>query len=240
MSAEDVEALFGVLLVFAGWLACVVFGIRLAKKKNRSPHWMWFGLHPLGALIVLLVMKFVKPLKVCPKCFQKMTALAQVCPYCRHAFVPDSALEAQGSQPPVAEAERQFAVEPPKPYSVGGLIAAWVTTGFCVVTLIAKASQQRFELQMFAAYLFANVALFWRAYCPPMRWWQGILVWVGGLVAGASFSVFMGPPTFQEQIADPRTVSLAHLGAFIVVLGLGAVLIWLGFWRRLGPKQKSM
>jgi len=109
MSAEDAGALFGVLIVFGGWLACVVFGIRLAKKKNRSPHWMWFGLHPLGALIVLLVMKFIGPLKVCPKCFQKMTALAQVCPYCRHSVA------SQESSPPPIPATPTYAGEQANP-----------------------------------------------------------------------------------------------------------------------------
>jgi hypothetical protein len=109
MSAEDVGALFGVLLVFGAWLACVVFGIRLAKKKNRSPHWMWFGLHPFGALIVLLVMKFIGPLKVCPKCFQKVTALAQVCPYCGYSVA------SQESSPPPTPATPTDAVDQTTP-----------------------------------------------------------------------------------------------------------------------------
>ncbi len=81
----DGDALFG-LLVVVGWVLCVVFGIILAKRKNRSPHWMWFGLHPLGALIVWIVMLCVGPLKRCPDCRKKVEEVARVCPYCTHPF----------------------------------------------------------------------------------------------------------------------------------------------------------
>jgi hypothetical protein len=40
----------GVLTVYIG---LIVLGVKTAKGKNRSPHWMWFALHPLGLLITL-------------------------------------------------------------------------------------------------------------------------------------------------------------------------------------------
>ena len=79
-----------VLLVFVvvagGWGALIFFGIRGAKKRNRSPHWMWFGLHPLGALIACIIMNVLPPLRVCPKCAQKSQLQARVCPYCAQSF----------------------------------------------------------------------------------------------------------------------------------------------------------
>ena len=75
--------LFVIAVIFAGWIALIVWGVRMAKRKNRSPHWMWFGIHPLGLIIVLVVMASIEPLKICPRCAQKAKAHARVCPYCQ-------------------------------------------------------------------------------------------------------------------------------------------------------------
>jgi hypothetical protein len=64
------------------WIVMVIWGIRIAKRKNRSPHWMWFGLHPLGALIVLIVMATSSPLEVCAHCSKKLPQHARVCAFC--------------------------------------------------------------------------------------------------------------------------------------------------------------
>ncbi len=76
-------ALLVIAVVFAGWIALIVWGVRMAKRKNRSPHWMWFGIHPLGLIIVLVVMASIEPLRVCPRCAQKTKAHARICPYCQ-------------------------------------------------------------------------------------------------------------------------------------------------------------
>jgi len=70
------------MIVIGIYIALVVFGVRMAKRKNRSPHWMWFALHPLGLLIVLIVLAAVKPLKVCPECAESVKGYARICPYC--------------------------------------------------------------------------------------------------------------------------------------------------------------
>ena len=44
------------LLFMAFWITPVVFGIRAARKKLRSPHWMWFGVHPIGGWITFAVL----------------------------------------------------------------------------------------------------------------------------------------------------------------------------------------
>ena len=67
-AAAIIVVLFMVLIFLGIWAALIVFGVKAAKKKNRSPHWMWFGIHPLGALIAFIVMMCLDPLKVCPQC----------------------------------------------------------------------------------------------------------------------------------------------------------------------------
>ena len=102
MSESDAAAaiivLFFILIFFGGWAALVVFGIKAAKKKNRSPHWMWFGVHPLGALIVFIVMMVLEPLKLCPQCARPSPAGARLCPFCAYSFV----LGAAPGAPPAA------------------------------------------------------------------------------------------------------------------------------------------
>lgn len=77
------------VLVFLGiWASLVVFGVKAAQKKNRSPHWMWFGVNPVGALIVFIVMMCLEPLTVCPQCARPSPPAARLCPYCGYSFVP--------------------------------------------------------------------------------------------------------------------------------------------------------
>lgn len=79
-------ALFIFVVVLGAWVSLIVFGIKAAKKKNRSPHWMWFGIHPFGALIVFIVMQVLPPLKECPNCRERVKGHAKVCAYCQHPF----------------------------------------------------------------------------------------------------------------------------------------------------------
>jgi hypothetical protein len=48
---------FVVIGVLALTIIPVVLGIKAAKRKGVSPHWMWFGLHPLGGWIAYLVIR---------------------------------------------------------------------------------------------------------------------------------------------------------------------------------------
>ena len=87
-AAAAIVVLFFVLIFFGAWASLIVFGVKAAKKKNRSPHWMWFGVHPLGALITFIVMMVLEPLKLCPQCARPSPPGARVCPFCTYSFAP--------------------------------------------------------------------------------------------------------------------------------------------------------
>ena len=72
------------------WVYLIVGGVRAARERNRSPHWRWFGIHPLGALITFFVMRNLAPLKECAQCAQKAKMYARVCAYCGQDFPPPS------------------------------------------------------------------------------------------------------------------------------------------------------
>jgi len=49
-SVMDVLAGVGCLIsISIFWVLPIVLGVKAARKNNRSPHWMWFGVHPFGA-----------------------------------------------------------------------------------------------------------------------------------------------------------------------------------------------
>ena len=79
-----------VMLVVVGvLLLCVVpvfLGIREARQKNRSPHWMWACIYPLLAWIPYLVMRSLPALKQCPECGEKVNHTARICRFCHTHF----------------------------------------------------------------------------------------------------------------------------------------------------------
>lgn len=90
MKPDDVIGLV-VALVFLTvgltvYIALIVLGVNIAKRKNRSPHWMWFAIHPLGLLITLIVMASLSPLKRCPQCNQTTAQHAQLCGFCGYNY----------------------------------------------------------------------------------------------------------------------------------------------------------
>jgi len=86
-AAIAIMAILFVLILLGAWASLIIFGVKAAKKKNRSPHWMWFGVHPMGALVVFIVMMVIEPLKLCPNCARPTPTGAQVCPYCAYSLV---------------------------------------------------------------------------------------------------------------------------------------------------------
>ena len=69
-------------IFFLVWIGPVIPGIIIAKKKNRSVHWMWLAVWPGVGLWVVIIMSILKPLKVCSVCGKKVDQEAKVCPYC--------------------------------------------------------------------------------------------------------------------------------------------------------------
>ncbi len=73
--------------VLAIYIGLIVLGVSIAKRKNRSPHWMWFAIHPMGLLITLIVMACLSPLKRCPQCSQTTEQYARICGICGYSYV---------------------------------------------------------------------------------------------------------------------------------------------------------
>lgn len=44
---DPIAIAVGVLIVLPLWIFFITRGIKAAKESGRSPHWMWFGIHPL-------------------------------------------------------------------------------------------------------------------------------------------------------------------------------------------------
>jgi hypothetical protein len=74
------------VVVLTLYVGLIVLGVTIAKRKNRSPHWMWFAVHPMGLLITLIVMACLPPLRRCPSCGQNSNQHARLCGFCGYDF----------------------------------------------------------------------------------------------------------------------------------------------------------
>lgn len=81
-----VVALVIAVVALTVYIGLIVLGVSIAKRKNRSPHWMWFAVHPLGLLITLIVMASLSPLQRCPHCGQTSQLHARLCGFCGYDF----------------------------------------------------------------------------------------------------------------------------------------------------------
>jgi len=90
MRAEDVVGLVVglavVIIALSLYIGLIVLGVKMAKRKNRSPHWFWFAVHPMGLIITLIVMACLSPLKRCPRCAQVSPEGARLCGFCGYDF----------------------------------------------------------------------------------------------------------------------------------------------------------
>ena len=92
MTGEDIAGLLGgllglilaVVLLYFIWLFPVRRGVRVAKDKGISPHWMWFGLHPLGAWIAFLILRYGVKREPCVACGHPINPRAPFCVVCGH------------------------------------------------------------------------------------------------------------------------------------------------------------
>ena len=71
-----------VVFLGVGWVLPIALGIQAAKQKNYSPHWMWFGIHPILGWIACIVLLCITPRIQCPNCGGFVTVNFRICPYC--------------------------------------------------------------------------------------------------------------------------------------------------------------
>jgi ABC-type multidrug transport system permease subunit len=111
MRDEDVIGLVVGIVIFAVaaaiYIGLIVLGVSIAKRKNRSPHWFWFAVHPVGLIITLIVMACLSPLKRCPNCSQTTQQYARLCGFCGYSY------ETQGAYLPP---QQQGVYAPPPRY----------------------------------------------------------------------------------------------------------------------------
>jgi hypothetical protein len=69
------------------WILPVALGIRVAQRKGYSPHWMWFGVHPIGGWVAFIVMASLEQKTQCRNCGGYIGSNFKICPYC-HENVP--------------------------------------------------------------------------------------------------------------------------------------------------------
>ena len=92
MNSDQALTLIISLVILAVYAGLIILGVRLAKSKNRSPHWMWFAVHPIGLVVVLIVMACLSPLKRCPQCARTVHRDARLCSFCGFALTTNSNL----------------------------------------------------------------------------------------------------------------------------------------------------
>lgn len=102
MRDDDVIALVVFLIIGAIsltiYVALIVLGVNIARRKNRSPHWFWFAIHPVGLIITLIVMACLPAMQRCPSCGQSSNAHARLCGFCGYDFATQGYYQPQ--QPP--------------------------------------------------------------------------------------------------------------------------------------------
>ena len=64
------------------WGGPIVVGIAMFRKKGYSPHWMWFGVHPIGAWIACFVSFCLSHRRRCRNCGGFVRSNFRLCPYC--------------------------------------------------------------------------------------------------------------------------------------------------------------
>jgi hypothetical protein len=104
MNTDDTMSIVGIvvivlaaLLLCALWITPVVLGIRLAQRKGYSPHWMWFGMHPIGGWVAFIVMACLEKRTQCTNCGGFLNWNFRLCPHCGEpvAFSVEKKVEPQ-------------------------------------------------------------------------------------------------------------------------------------------------
>ena len=100
--SEGIQTVFNLLVgsvaLWYLWVWPIRRGLAIAREKNRSPHWLWFGLHPFGAWIAYAILRSAKALRQCPDCAETIQADASICRHCGRTITP---ADVAGAPPPL-------------------------------------------------------------------------------------------------------------------------------------------
>jgi hypothetical protein len=87
------EAIITIFLAWALWIIPVPLGIKKAKQKGYSPHWMWFGIFPIYGWVAFLILCLVPKMKKCANCGERNRVYAKYCQRCNNAFEESTIIE---------------------------------------------------------------------------------------------------------------------------------------------------
>lgn len=87
----DTLAAIGIIVLMVGllWVLPITVGILSYRRKGYSPHWMWFGIHPLGGYVAMIVALCLTARKQCSTCGNMGDQAFRICPYCGHGHFHD-------------------------------------------------------------------------------------------------------------------------------------------------------
>jgi ssDNA-binding Zn-finger/Zn-ribbon topoisomerase 1 len=80
--ADAMLGLVAMALLTGAWIVPIVLGLKAACEKGVSPHWMWFGLHPVGGWIAFAIIRRGVTRIPCPSCMKLVPATGGFCPHC--------------------------------------------------------------------------------------------------------------------------------------------------------------
>jgi hypothetical protein len=82
--AAIASGILGLALIAAMWVPPIMLGIKWARRKGLSPHWMWFGVHPLTGWIAFWIIRYkITPRRACGSCASFVPSDARFCPNCK-------------------------------------------------------------------------------------------------------------------------------------------------------------
>lgn len=81
---DALPAILGGTLTIMLWILPIIWGVKWARRKGISPHWMWFGVHPLGAWIAFAVIRWAVRRQRCRACGHTIRSGSAYCPGCGH------------------------------------------------------------------------------------------------------------------------------------------------------------
>ena len=113
MNGDDIIGLIGYVIGgVLGWVVPVYFGVKTAKSKGYSPHWMWFGIYPISGWITWIILACLSKRHQCPNCGGFLGSQFRICPYCCHNVESESGPQ---FRQPVGGRSEKPAIVSPKP-----------------------------------------------------------------------------------------------------------------------------